>query len=72
MFRIIGTIDTGVDPTSPDLAGKVVAWRDFVSGRTTPYDDNGHGTHVAGIVAGNGYDSNGEKSGIAPKAFWWQ
>ena len=33
-----------------------------------PYDDNGHGTHVAGIVGGNGYDSYGEKAGIAPGA----
>ena len=37
-------------------------------GRTLPYDDNGHGTHVAGIAAGNGYDSKGEKSGVAPDA----
>ena len=41
---------------------------DFVNGRTLPYDDNGHGSHVAGIIAGNGYDSNGEKAGIAPGA----
>jgi serine protease AprX len=35
---------------------------------TSPCDPNGHGTHVAGTIAGNGFDSFGEKSGIAPEA----
>jgi serine protease AprX len=58
----------GVTKTFPYGDQRVAKFVDFVGTKTTPYDDNGHGTHVAGIVAGNGYDSNGEKSGIAPKA----
>jgi hypothetical protein len=41
---------------------------DFVNGRLTPYDDNGHGTHVSGIIAGNGYDTYGARAGMAPAA----
>jgi serine protease AprX len=47
---------------------RVAKFVDFVNGRTLPYDDNGHGTHVAGTIVGNGYDSKGDKAGIAPNA----
>ena len=40
------------DPAAPTSPGKVVAWRDFVTSSPTPYDDNGHGTHTAGTIAG--------------------
>ncbi len=62
-------IDTGVDATHPDLNGnKVVAWVDYVNGRTTPYDDHGHGTHVSSTIAGTGAASNGQYKGVAYNA----
>lgn len=46
----IAVLDTGISPvadfTIPN--NRIAVFRDFISGRTTPYDDNGHGTHVTG------------------------
>jgi serine protease AprX len=47
---------------------RVVHFADFVNGATTPYDDFGHGSHVAGTIAGNGYASGGQRKAIAPGA----
>lgn len=58
---VIAVIDSGVDLSHPDLASKIVAGYDFVNNDTTPQDDNGHGTHVAGIAAA--VSNNG--SGVA-------
>ena len=73
---VIAIVDSGVDTTHPDLDGKkVLAFQTFVSYpdsscpplKSTPYDDNGHGTHVASIAAGEG-DANAAHTGVAPGA----
>ena len=70
----IAVIDTGIDASHESLDDldddpatdddKVIAFEDFVNSRTDPYDDNGHGTHCAGIAAGTGGDS--DYVGVAP------
>ncbi|WP_130863063.1 S8 family peptidase [Bacilliculturomica massiliensis] len=65
----IAFIDTGIAPHY-DLIypeNRIIAFRDFINGRSMPYDDDGHGTHVAGIAAGNGFCS-GRYAGTAPCA----
>jgi len=67
--EVIAIIDTGIDASHEDLdEGKVIGWKDFVNGKTTPYDDHGHGTHCASIAAGTGEASNGKYTGVAPEA----
>ena len=61
----IAILDTGVAPVD-DL--HILTSVDFVNKRTHAYDDNGHGTHVAGIAAGNGAKSYGRHMGVAPGA----
>ncbi len=63
----IAILDTGIYPHE-DLAGRVVGFVDFINSRTTPYDDNGHGTHCAGDAAGSGLLSSGAYAGPAPNA----
>ncbi|MFA4956987.1 MAG: S8 family serine peptidase [Candidatus Methanoperedens sp.] len=65
----VAIIDTGINYNHPDLGGgfgpgkKVADGYDFVNNDAFPMDDNGHGTHVAGIVA-----ANGGIIGVAPGA----
>jgi len=49
-------VDTGMQLDHPDLEGfDVAGWVDVVQGKSNPYDDNGHGTNMAGILVANGW-----------------
>ncbi len=73
---VVAIVDTGVDFLHPALANRyygnlglgrfnhAIAWYDVVNGGIYPYDDEGHGTHVAGTVVGEG------NIGVAPGAQW--
>jgi subtilisin family serine protease len=63
----VAVVDTGIDATHPDLAGKVVAAQDFTTEGDT-VDRVGHGTHVASTIAGSGAASGGRYKGVAPDA----
>lgn len=60
---VVAVVDTGIDYRHPDLAANVIGGRSFVPGEPDYLDLNGHGTHVAGIIA-----ANGKILGMAPEA----
>lgn len=64
----VAVVDTGISLHKDfiDETNRVVAFKDFINNQPDPYDDNGHGTHVSGIIGGNGYSSKGKYIGVAP------
>jgi VCBS repeat-containing protein len=69
---VVATMDTGVDPQHPDLSGKwrggVNSWFDPWGEHNSPYDNNGHGTQVMGLILGG--NASGQAVGVAPDARW--
>jgi subtilisin family serine protease len=63
----VAVVDTGVDAAHADLAGRTAGGYDFVQDDAIPQDENGHGTHVAGIVAATQGNDEGI-TGVAPHA----
>ncbi len=63
----VAILDSGICD-HPDFRGRIVGFKDFVNERNGIYDDEGHGSHVAGIIAGDGKMSGGLFRGVAPEA----
>jgi subtilisin family serine protease len=64
----VAVLDTGVDTANhSDIEVQSRGWKDFVNDNSSPYDDNGHGTHVSGTVVG-GQQPDGTAYGVAPNA----
>ncbi len=66
----VAVVDTGLSD-HPDFFGdgesRIVGFADMIHKREALYDDNGHGTHIAGIIGGSGSESNGLYMGVAPQ-----
>jgi len=67
--RVVAVLDTGIATGHPELADSVAGGACFISGCTSFEDDNGHGTHVSGIITANGVNANA--IGAAPGAGVW-
>ena len=64
----VAVLDTGIFPHNDFCKPyyRIGGFVDFVNGYNKPYDDNGHGTHVCGIIGGNGYSMHEKYRGMAP------
>ncbi|MDM8531191.1 S8 family peptidase [Anaerolineales bacterium HSG25] len=56
---IIAVLDTGIDSDHPDLEHKIVGGKNYIDDNADPEDDNGHGTHIAGIIAASTNNDTG-------------
>jgi type VII secretion-associated serine protease mycosin len=63
----VAVVDTGVMSSHPDLSGNILSGTDYVAPGTSANDENGHGTHVAGIIAAL-YNNSRGIAGMAPRA----
>ena len=63
---VVGVVDTGCDLNHPDIKNNLLEGKNFINTNSDPMDDNGHGTHISGTIAG---ENNGfGMVGIAPDA----
>ena len=63
----IALLDTGVF-LHENIVNQVIYFKDYIQSKTSCYDDNGHGTHIAGILCGGNHKTTKTAIGIAPKA----
>ncbi len=64
--RKVAILDTGYNYTHSELSSSYLGGKDFVNGDDDPFDDNGHGSHVAGIITADGINTSAR--GVAPAA----
>ncbi|MEU2250661.1 S8 family peptidase [Streptomyces sp. NPDC019224] len=64
----VAVLDSGIDATHPDLAGRIEEKTDFTGKAPDAKDGQGHGTHVASTILGDGAASGGKYTGVAPGA----
>lgn len=62
---VVAVLDSGVDLYHPEFSGRLLPGYDYVNRDNVPYDDDGHGTHVAGLIAANADNFTGI-TGLAP------
>jgi serine protease AprX len=71
-FAVVAAMDSGADPAHPDLKGRyrggLNSWYDPHGQHATPFDANGHGTQVMGVMVGG--TGGGSAIGVAPEASW--